>query len=229
MYTRQEIFWRSCSGSRTTGSSVEVVQLLTPPFQDSEFGYALAAGDIDNDGQIDLAVAARTDPDYLGAARRGRLSLYRGVADGYFEPEPYITFAGDKNDEYLGEGIALCDFNGDGWLDLAGGGRGAEDETQSPVVSNTGAVFIWYGGEDGFASEPDTAVWGKKFDENGELVYFKDGYLGTWISAGDMDGDGACELAATLQRWDEAMVQTMVSLIYRGSTDGLGTEPIHIS
>ena len=97
---------------------------------------------------------------------------------------------------------------------------------QSPVVSNTGAVFIWYGGEEGFASEPG-GVWGKKFNNDGDLVYFKDGYLGTWIAAGDMDGDGACGLAR-LERWDAAGgTNDGAVVIYRGSTEGLITEPIH--
>ncbi len=63
------------------------------------------AGDIDNDGDIDLFVTGY-----------GKNTLYRNRGDGSFED---VTRAAGLEDFQWSAGASLADYDGDGWLDLA--------------------------------------------------------------------------------------------------------------
>ncbi|MEM7480896.1 MAG: CRTAC1 family protein [Acidobacteriota bacterium] len=69
-----------------------------------DYGMGVAAGDYDNDGDIDLYVAN------LGSNR-----LWRNRGDGTFED---VTTASGSDDDRWSIGASFADFDGDGWLDL---------------------------------------------------------------------------------------------------------------
>src|SRR5258708_5795420 len=69
---------------------------------------AIAKGDFDNDGNLDVIVANS------GASS---LSFFRGQGDGVFAPPVTIPLVSDPNAQPAA--VAAADFNGDGHLDLA--------------------------------------------------------------------------------------------------------------
>src|SRR6266436_4641989 len=103
----------------------------TPPL-------AVAAGDFNGDGKVDLAVA---NAGNAGAGDDGSVSILLGNGDGTFQPASNIP--GGKNPLF----IAVGDFNGDNRLDL--------------IVANNGSssVSLLLGNGDGtFQSHLDYAA-----------------------------------------------------------------------
>ncbi|TWT39979.1 FG-GAP repeat protein [Phycisphaerae bacterium RAS1] len=158
-------------------------------------GYALAVGDVDDDGLIDLVIGA---PGYDGA--RGRVYLVSNAGN----PElPFIVSLADVGGAVSGavfEGLSggdqfgaalgvLHDFDGDGKRDLAAGSPGAE--------SGRGVLRLVYG-EKKLSGAPDLARLGTCDLPGLELVGQNAlDALGLSISGGDGDvnGDGRSDLA----------------------------------
>jgi hypothetical protein len=119
---------------------------------------ALAIGDVNGDGKIDLVVASQ----YTNAATAGAVSVLLGNGDGTFQ-SPIITVTPTPLEGVTQ--LALTDFNGDGKLDLAigagdvlllGNGNGT---FQPPIVLGANGPGIAFGdfNRDG---KPDLAVCG---------------------------------------------------------------------
>ena len=119
---------------------------------------ALAIGDVNGDGKIDLVVASQ----YTNAATAGAVGVLLGNGDGTFQT-PINTVMPTPLEDV--KQLALADFNGDGKLDLAvgagdvlllGNGNGT---FQSPIVLGAGGPGIAFGdfNRDG---KPDLAVGG---------------------------------------------------------------------
>jgi hypothetical protein len=110
-------------------SNVTYFQIITPArsisFHDSTFGagqepYAVASGDFNRDGKIDLAVANVTG---------GTVSILLGNGDGTFKTQTQIA-AG-----YGPIALAVGDFNGDGKLDLAVANNGNKSNGHPGTVT----------------------------------------------------------------------------------------------
>ncbi len=84
---------------------------------DAETAGAVAVGDYDNDGFLDLFVAA------LGA---GQHRLYRNRGDGSFEPDTGSQELDRALSGVIGLDASFFDFDNDGFLDLVVAGRVAE-------------------------------------------------------------------------------------------------------
>lgn len=107
----------------------------------AKFGYALAAGDVNGDGQSDLIVSApfnTNDP-----------ALYQsGAVYVYFAPDftTRVALYASTTNKGLGLGVAAGDVNGDGIADL--------------LISAGGKVLVYFGGA-AFApaiNSPDIAL-----------------------------------------------------------------------
>lgn len=144
----------------TTG----VVGLAEAPDQ---FGYAVAAGDYDGDGFDDLAAGVRNEDG--GAEfipQSGAVNVLYGSASGIQtagdwhldQDGPGVEDVAEEGDK-LGTSVAIDDFNGDGFEDLA---AGAVLEEEGAVL-DSGAVHILYGSADGLQAEsPDDRLWSQE-------------------------------------------------------------------
>jgi hypothetical protein len=160
----------------------------------SQFGAALAAGDIDGDGYADLAVGVPSHGQFgLGG---GAVDLYYGSPDGLsggFQEwrQGFDGIAGESEDgDQLGTALTIGDFDGDGYLDLAAGAPGEDVSTEGETVIDAGAVNVIYGSAEGLTSVGNELLYQGTFSYHAE----PDDAFGSALGAGDFEGDGFVDL-----------------------------------
>ncbi len=149
------------------------------------FGEALAAGDFDDDGFIELAIGAPGEAPGL-EPRSGLVFIYEGGVAGLL-PEQVLdqTDLGKNEDgDLFGAALTTGDFDGDGFTDLAVGAPG-EAPGDDP---RSGAVFIYRGSWTGLDS--------RQFIDQAPLASNEAGdEFGVALTSGDFNGDGRSDLA----------------------------------
>jgi hypothetical protein len=156
---------------------------------EDHFGFALATGDFDGDGFDDLAAAAPEKND-AGIGDSGRVYVAYGSPSGLdptqFQILSIVDFGGSTaaTGDRLGAALAAGDYDGDGFDDLFLGspGRGSDDRGFVYFVhGSTGGLVV---GAGFVFSEPSLGG-----------VLEEDALFGSVLAMGDLDGDGADELA----------------------------------
>ncbi|MFZ0817532.1 MAG: VCBS repeat-containing protein, partial [Candidatus Sulfotelmatobacter sp.] len=172
---------------------------------------AVAVGDFNGDGKLDLAVSDNCPASGCGSNPSSTVSILLGNGDGTFQP-PVSYAVGD-----IPAGVVVGDFNGDGKLDLAvltsdfvaillGNGDGtfqAAVDYGTPGRSSSVAVGDFNG--DG---KPDLVVTNglnstvSVFLNSGAGTFptrqdFATGFGPTSVAVGDFNGDGKLDLATT--------------------------------
>lgn len=161
-----------------------------------QFGFSLAAGDFDGDGNDDLAIGVIGE-DLPFAPNAGAVHvLYGSQSNGLrsFADEIWTQNSGLIDDlaeaqDAFGWSLAVGDFNSDGFDDLAIGVR----NEGVGFIGNAGAVAVIYGSQGGLTGSGDNFfTQGSPGipDDPGQSDLF--GYS---LAAGDFDGDGNDDLA----------------------------------
>ncbi len=215
-----------------TGPSPTPTQVLPGTERREEFGSALEVTDLTGDGRPDLVVGARLAD--INANDTGVIYVHEGLDDGTFETAPTYTLGGPNGGDQHGWSLAICDFNGDGRMDVASGAYISEDKDTSPQSTNQGAVRLWFGYDAGFNTDPDFAIFGQTVDTLGEWSYKTEMRLGWMLAAGDIDNDGNCDLVASALHWEppEENGSWGAVFVYKGvaatddSLGGLTTLPV---
>lgn len=146
-------------------------------------------GDFNGDGHVDL-VASAPDATVDGAAGAGVVTVAFGSAAGAgVEQGDRATFSqntegvGGEADagDHFGFSVAVADFDGDGYDDLAAGVPGEDVEGEAEA----GSVQILWGSADGIAG---SATLTDPATQNHQAH-------GRTLAAGDFNGDGRADLA----------------------------------
>ena len=160
----------------------------------NDYGFSIAAADVDGDGFADLAVGGIgiSDPHPWG----GRAYVYRGGTTGVSDGNAWIH-DGIQGDENFGWALGFGDLNGDGFADLVAN----TPWWDSPDQGDMGRIEVYYGSRALLPDEPD------------QLLPGRIGYEGFGQSAivGDVDGDGFDDI-----------VTLAADRIYYGSPSGVG-------
>ena len=201
-----------------TGLEAEPAMILGGSGRGDGFGSAIEVADVDGDGLKDLIVGAPAAD--VNAVDSGGVYVYRGVRGGLFETTRSRTLGGRSGGAGFGSSVAACDFNGDGRIDLAIAAPNGEDLGVRNVRQDQGAVYLFLNYEGtGFLSNADQNFYGALPRGDGTFIGTAGLRLGQAIAAGDVDGDGACDLAASSVAYDgnDGFVY-----VYRGVAGGLG-------
>jgi len=193
-----------------------------------KFGNGLESGDFNNDGYDDLAIGVKHEK-VNGIFKAGAVNVIYGSAQGLHEnaelPDQFwhqdsdgILDEAEAKDKF-GEWLIACDFNNDGYDDLAIG-VGVEDINGKV---NAGAVNVIYGSSSGLHKSlgHKDQFWHQ--DKKGIKDKVETGdQFGYAVTAGDFNNDGFNDLAAASHHEDvNGKVNAgAVNVIY-GSAKGL--------
>ncbi len=172
------------------------------PGNEDRFGYALASGDFDRDGYADLAIGVPND--LVAGHPHGAVNVLYGTPHGLSAADDQLFSEANLpgvpvNSWRLGAALASADFDGDGFWDLAIGVPGAEVES----AENAGAIAVLFGGPDGLLSTTAAAI-----TQDMVGVVYAGSELGWSLAAGDLDGDGHADLAASIREGAVVMYGT---------------------
>jgi hypothetical protein len=189
------------------------------PRSDDAFGWDVSAGDFDGDGYGDVAISA-VGARAGGAKVAGSVTVIMGGVDGLdLSRSTRFSQAGaiagrPANGDSFGRSLAVGDFDGDGFDDLAIGVPGERVRRQSAA----GAVNILYGSATGLGTARNqrfTQPLLRGRAEAGDLFGFA-------LAAVDLDCDGIDELAVGSPNEDLGNdPNTGIVQVISGSPDGL--------
>lgn len=164
--------------------------ILPPSSSKTEFGAALAAGDINNDGYDELFIGDPTNDDDLSTIissgsvfiQKGSRAKLSGTAN-----VPQVKIQGTFDYAYLGSAIAVGDFNGDKKDDLAMGAPSFEATGQVFIIENSSSIF----NKSTFYAENTTADSVLKGSKPSTSLYDE---AGSTLFVNDMNNDGYDDL-----------------------------------
>lgn len=151
---------------------------------------AVTWGDFDGDGELEtVASAPRSD------CGKGRIHIRRAGLPALTVHRDVSGVAGvGACYDYFGSALAVGDFDGDGYDDLAVSAPGADDSG----VTNGGAVHVFYGSSTGLSFVGDQILHQGTTGIDGVPETYD--YMGDSLTTGDFDCDGYDDLVIGVPR-----------------------------
>jgi len=170
------------------------------------FGLAVAGGgDINGDGYCEVIVSA-----YLydsGQTDEGAVFVFNGSSTGINTTAATRVESNQANSRFGWSCNTAGDVNGDGYSDVIVGAW-AYDNGQT----NEGAIYYYLGSGTGI-SITATGIY-----ESNQA----DGEFGISVaSAGDVNGDGYCDIVAGAYMFDNGQTDEGIAFVYLGSSGGI--------
>jgi hypothetical protein len=194
------------------------------------FGAALATGDLDGNGRVDLvvgvpgeAIGSIANAGAIQVFRAGNGGLNRTLDKIWFQGNNSVQDTAEANDRF-GSAVAVGDFDNDGFADIAAGVPGEDLGTRPDV----GAVAVLYSTNSG-PSATDNELWSEadSTKSTGDTPNAGDAF-GAALTSGDFNGNGFDDLAIGVPGNDFAGTNAgSVDVLY-GLEAGLGT-PQHFT
>jgi hypothetical protein len=197
---------------RTFGSTAEPTD---------SFGFSLAVGDFNGDGDNDLAVGSPGEKQE-NKPLSGFVHIFYGdgsvIDTGSLNVIDQVS--GGENieaEDMFGYSMAAGDFNGDGIDDLAVGSPFEDLDGEQ----DAGIVHVFFGIQDGRLGPSSTSELTQAF-AGSEIE--SDDYFGFSITSGDFDGDGIDDLAVgSPGEHQSGKNESGFVHVFYGSSNGFGT------